>query len=42
MFTEEINKVALSINDNKRIQPFDKATHFHKKHPPLKFVEMKC
>ena len=42
VFTEEINKVALSINDNKRIQAFDKATHFHKKHPPLKFVEMKC
>ena len=42
VFTEKINKVALSSNDNKRIQTFDKATYFHKKQPPLKFVKMKC
>ena len=28
VFTEEINKVALSSNDNKRIQTFDKARTF--------------
>ena len=28
VFTEEINKVALSSNDNKRIQTFDKAKTF--------------
>ena len=42
MYTEEINKVALSSNDNKRIQTFDKVQHFHKKHLLLKCVEMKC
>ena len=28
MYTEEINKVVLSSNDNKRIQTFDKVTTF--------------
>ena len=28
MYTEEINKVALSSNDNKRVQRFDKVTTF--------------
>ena len=36
MFTEEINKVALSINDNKRIQTFDKATTFPQETPTVK------
>ena len=29
MDTEEINKVALSSNDNKRIQTFERFQHFH-------------
>ena len=28
MYTEEVNKIALSSNDNKRIQTFDKITTF--------------
>ena len=28
VFTKEINKIALSSNDNKRIQTFDKVTTF--------------
>ena len=28
MYTEEIDKAALSSNDNKRVQTFDKATTF--------------
>ena len=41
VYAEEINKVVLNSDDNKRIQTFD-LQHFHKKHPPLKFVKMKC
>ena len=36
VFTEEINKVALSINDNKRIQTFDKAAIFPQETPTVK------
>ena len=28
VYTEEVNKIALSSNDNKRIQTFDKVTTF--------------
>ena len=28
MYTEEVNKIALSSNDDKRIQTFDKVTTF--------------
>ena len=28
MYTEEINKVALSSNDNKKLQTFDRVTTF--------------
>ena len=28
MFTEEVNKIALSSNDDKRIQTFDKVTTY--------------
>ena len=41
VYAEEINKVVLNSDDNKRIQTFD-LQHFRKKHPPLKFVKMKC
>ena len=39
VYTEEINKVVLSSDDNKRIQTFNRLQHFHKKHPPLKRVK---
>ena len=39
MFTEEINKVALSSNDNKRIQTFDKVTTFPQETPVVKVCE---
>ena len=39
VFTEEINKVALSINDNKRIQTFDKATTFPQETTTVKVCE---
>ena len=39
MYTEEINKVALSSNDNKRIQTFDKAATFAQKIPAVKVCE---
>ena len=39
MYTEEINKVALSSNDNKRIQTFDKVTTFPQETPAVKVCE---
>ena len=29
VYTEEVNKIALSSNDDKRLQTFDKVTTFH-------------
>ena len=42
VYTEETNKVVLSSDDNKRIQTFNRLQHFHKKHPPLNRVKIKC
>ena len=39
VFTEKINKVALSSNDNKRIQTFDKATTFPQETTTIKVCE---
>ena len=39
VFTEEINKVALSSNDNKKIQTFDKAKTFPQETPTVKVCE---
>ena len=39
VYTEEINKVVLSSDDNKRIQTFNRLQHFHKKHRSLKRVK---
>ena len=39
VYTEEINKVALSSNDNKRIQTFDKVTTFPQEAPAVKVCE---
>ena len=42
MYTEDINKVALSSDDNKRLETFDKVTAFPVETPAVKCVEMKC
>ena len=39
VFTEEINKVTLSSNDNKRIQTFDNVTTFLQETPTVKACE---
>ena len=39
MYTEEINKVALSTSDNKRIQTFDMVTIFPQETPAVKVCE---
>ena len=39
MYTEEINKVAISSNDNKRIQTFDKVATFPQETPAVKKCE---
>ena len=39
VFTEEINKVALSSNDNKKIQTFVKAKTFPQETPTVKVCE---
>ena len=39
MYTEEINKVALSSNDNKRVQTFDRATTFSHRTSDFKVCE---
>ena len=39
MYTEGINKVALSSNDNKRIQTFDKVTTFPQETSAVKVCE---
>ena len=41
MYTEEINKVALSNNDNKRTQTFDKVKTFPQETPTVKVYENK-
>ena len=44
VYTEEVNKIALSSNDDKRIQTFDKITTYPYGASviKLKFVRMKC
>ena len=47
MYTEEVNKIALSSDDDKRIQTFDKVTtypygHIHMVQMSLQSVKMKC
>ena len=39
MYTEEISNVALSSNDNKKIQTFDKVTTFPQEAPAIKVCE---
>ena len=42
MYTEDINKVALSSDDNKRLQTFDKVRTFPEETAAVKCVKMKC
>ena len=44
VYTEEVNKIALSSNDDKRIQTYDKITTYPYGASviKLKFVRMKC
>ena len=42
VYTEEVNKIALSSNDDKRIQTFDKVTTFPYETNHLKCVRVKC
>ena len=39
MYTEEINKVALSSNDNKRVQTFNRVTTFSHRTRDFKVCE---
>ena len=39
MYTEEINKVALSSNDNKRLQTFDRVAKFPQETLAVKVCE---
>ena len=38
VYTEEVNKIALSSNDDKRLQTYDKLQRIHMEHLLLKFV----
>ena len=38
VYTEEVNKIALSSNDDKRLQHTIKLQHIHMEHLLLKFV----
>ena len=40
--TEEVNKIAVSSNDDKRIQTFDKITTYPYRINVLRYVKMKC
>ena len=42
MYTEKINQVALSSNDNKRIQTFFKVTTFPHRASDFKVCEEEC
>ena len=42
VYTEEVNKIALNSNDNKRLQTFDRVQHVHMEQMLLKYVRVKC
>ena len=42
LYTEEIDKIALSRNDDKRIQTFDKIATYPYGKMFLKYVKMRC
>ena len=41
VYTEEINKIALSSTDDKRLQTFDKITTYSYEQMPLEYVKAK-
>ena len=42
VYTEEVNKIVLSSNDDKRLQTFDRVQHIHMEQMLLKYVKVKC
>ena len=42
VYTEQINKIALSSNDDKRLQTFDKITTYPTEQIHLKHVKARC
>ena len=42
VYKEEVNKIALSSNDDKRLQTFDRVTTIHTEQLHLKCVRVKC
>ena len=42
VYTEEVNKIALSNDDNKRLQTFNVIGHTHTEQMRLRCVKMKC
>ena len=41
-YTEQINKIALSSNDDKRLQTFDKLQRIHTERMDLKHAKVRC
>ena len=41
VYTEEVNKIALTSNEDKRLQMFDKITTYPMEQMPLKCVKVK-
>ena len=41
IYTEEVNKIAISSDDDKRLQTFDKITTYPMEQMHLKYVEVK-
>ena len=42
VYTEKINKIALSSNDDKRLQTFDKLQHIHMEQTHSKYAKVRC
>ena len=42
VYTEKINKIALSSNDDKRLQISDRIKHIHMEQMLLKYMRVKC
>ena len=42
LYTEEINKIALNSNGDKRLQIFDRVTIIHMEQIFLRYVKVKC
>ena len=42
VYTEKINNIALSSNDDKRLETFEKLQHIHREQMHLKYVTVRC